>query len=92
MIFYMQYERAAELIAALHRIEGQARGIERMIETGRPCEEVVRQISAMRNAADRLSHRLVASNLRACLSGAELAPAYKRRVEHGLSALAELRS
>jgi len=88
----MQYEKAGELVAALHRIEGQARGIERMIETGRPCDEVVRQISAMRNAADRLSHRLVASNLRACINDAALAPAHKRRVEQGLSALTELRS
>jgi DNA-binding FrmR family transcriptional regulator len=88
----MEYEKAAELIAALHRIEGQARGIERMIETGRSCNEVVRQISAMRNAADRLSHRVVASNLRACINDAELAPSHRRRVEHGLSALAELRS
>ena len=64
-----------------------------MIETGRPWDEVVRQISAMRNAADRLSHRLVASNLRACINDAELAPAHKRRVEQGLSARwTELRS
>lgn len=88
----MQYQKSSELITALHRIEGQARGIERMIENGQPCDEVVRQISAMRNAADRLSHRVVASNLRACLNDMELTPAHQRRVEQGLSALAELRS
>jgi CsoR family transcriptional regulator, copper-sensing transcriptional repressor len=88
----MEYTEAPSLITALRRIEGQARGIQRMIEGGRPCDEVVRQISAMGAAADRLNQRLVASNLRACLSGAELAPAQQRRIEKGLRAVAELRS
>lgn len=88
----MEYEEASSMVAALRRIEGQARGIQRMIEAGRPCDEVVRQISAMGAAADRLNQRLVASNLRACLRDAELVPAQKRKIERGLRAVAELRS
>ncbi|HSR26041.1 MAG TPA: metal-sensitive transcriptional regulator, partial [Candidatus Eisenbacteria bacterium] len=70
----MEYRNAPDLLVALRRIEGQARGVQRMIEEGRPCDEVARQVSAMRAAVDRLNHRLVASNLRACLEDAELGP------------------
>lgn len=88
----MEYSDAGSLVTALRRIEGQARGIQRMIEDGRPCEEVVRQVSAMGAATDRLNQRLVASNLRACLSEANLGAAQRRKLEKGLGALAELRS
>ncbi|HZV50501.1 MAG TPA: metal-sensitive transcriptional regulator [Candidatus Dormibacteraeota bacterium] len=88
----MEYRDHAELLAALRRIEGQARGIQRMIEEGRPCDEVVRQVSAMRAAVDRFSHRLVASNLRACLEDAQLEPVLRHRLEVGLRALSEIRS
>lgn len=88
----VEYADAAGLIAALRRIEGQARGIQKMIESGRSCDEVVRQVSALGAAADRLNQRLVTSNLRACLRCADLAPAQVRKLEQGLSALAELRA
>ena len=88
----MEYRDTSELLAALRRIEGQARGVQRMIEEGRPCDEVVRQVSAMRAAVDRFSHRLVASNLRACLDDTELGPELRDRLDRGLRALAEIRS
>ncbi len=88
----MEYRNASELQVALRRVEGQARGVQRMIEEGRPCDEVVRQVSAMRAAIDRFSHRLVASNLRACLEDVELAPELLERLDRGLRALSEIRS
>ena len=91
-MFSMEYANTSELLKALRRIEGQARGVQRMIEEGRPCDEVVRQVSAMRGAVDRFSHRLVASNLRACLEDAELGPEIMQRLDRGIRALAEIRS
>jgi len=88
----VEYRNQSELLAALRRIEGQARGVQRMIEEGRPCEEVVRQVSALRAAADRFNHRLVASNLQACLEDAKFGPEIMGRLDHGLRALAEIRS
>lgn len=88
----MEYKNSGELLKALRRIEGQARGIQRMIEEGRPCDEVVRQVSAVRGAVDRFNHRLVAGNLLACLEDTELEPQTKRRLERGLRALSEIRS
>ena len=88
----MEYRNASELLKALRRIEGQARGVQRMIEDGRPCDEVVRQVSAMRGAVDRFNHRLVASNLLACVEDVELGPQVKHRLDRGLRALSEIRS
>jgi len=88
----VEYANQPELLAALRRIEGQARGVQRMIEDGSPCDEVVRQVSAIRGAVDRFNHRLVASNLRACLADAELRPGVRQRLDRGIKALAEIRS
>ena len=43
-------------------------------------------------AVDRFNHRLVASNLLACVEDAELGPQTKRRLDRGLRALSEIRS
>lgn len=88
----MEYRNQPDLLAALRRIEGQARGVQRMIEEGRPCDEVVRQVSAMRGAVDRFNHRLVASNLESCLADADLGPQVRHRLRRGLLALSEIRS
>jgi len=88
----MEYQNFDDLLKALRRIEGQTRGVQRMIEEGRPCDQVVRQISAIRGAVDRLNHRLVAGNLLACLEDANLRPQVRSRLDQGLQALAEMRS
>lgn len=80
------------LLKALRRIEGQARGIQKMIEEGRDCGEVVQQIAAMRSATDRLGYRLIAANLRQCLAGIELPPDTEVELERGLAALAGVRT
>ena len=87
----MAYAEQEELVKALRRVEGQARGIQKMLESDRPCGEVVQQLAAMRGAIDRVGHRFVAANLRACLAGSGLARAEKDKVEEGLAALANLR-
>ena len=50
-------ERKA-LVVRLRRIEGQAKGIQRMIEDGRDCFEVITQIVAMRSAANAVAGEL----------------------------------
>jgi CsoR family transcriptional regulator, copper-sensing transcriptional repressor len=44
-----------EIIKRLRRIEGQARGIQRMVEEGRDCREIVHQLSAIRAAVGSLN-------------------------------------
>ncbi|MHB8613631.1 MAG: metal-sensitive transcriptional regulator [Candidatus Dormibacteraceae bacterium] len=83
---------ADDLVKALRRIEGQARGIQAMIRGGRECAEVVQQLAAMRNAVDRVSHRVVAANLRACLAGIDVPLDVRPKLERGLAALGGLRT
>ncbi|BAS25991.1 hypothetical protein LIP_0134 [Limnochorda pilosa] len=61
-------ERLAPLLARMRRIEGQARGIQRMLQEGRPCHEVVMQLAAMRAALSKVGMALIADNLERCVS------------------------
>jgi len=52
----------------LRRIAGQVQGIERMLDEGRECRDVVVQISAANRALEQAGFRLVSSGLRYCVS------------------------
>ncbi len=52
------------------RIEGQLRGILRMMEENKDCKEVITQLSATRSAIDRTIGVIVSSNLVDCVENA----------------------
>jgi len=47
------------LIRRLRKIEGQAQGIQRMLEDGRDCREVLNQLASVRGATHRVSLEVV---------------------------------
>jgi len=51
----------------LHRVEGQLRGIERMLAEGRECRDVVTQLSAATKALEQAGFQVLAAGLTACL-------------------------
>ncbi|MCM3764575.1 MULTISPECIES: metal-sensitive transcriptional regulator [Bacillaceae] len=53
------------------RIEGQLRGILRMMEEDKECKDVITQLSAARTAIDRTIGVIVSSNLVNCVQKAE---------------------
>ncbi|MBM7660191.1 DNA-binding FrmR family transcriptional regulator [Bacillus mesophilus] len=53
------------------RMEGQLRGILRMMEEGKDCKEVITQLSAVRSAVDRTVGVVVSTNLVECVLEAE---------------------
>jgi DNA-binding FrmR family transcriptional regulator len=53
------------------RIEGQLRGILRMMEEDKDCKEVITQLSAARTAIDRTIGVVVSTNLIKCVKDAE---------------------
>ncbi len=55
----------------LHRVGGQIEGIERMLDEGRECRDVVTQISAANKALEQAGFRLVAAGLTYCLANPE---------------------
>ncbi len=58
------------LINRLHRIEGQVRGIERMVNEERYCIDILTQISAVTTALESLAHRLLQDHANHCVAGA----------------------
>ena len=52
------------------RIEGQSRGILKMMEENKDCKEVITQLSATRTAIDRTIGVVVSSNLVECVQKA----------------------
>jgi CsoR family transcriptional regulator, copper-sensing transcriptional repressor len=60
----------AALVKRLHRIEGQVRGIERMIDDDRYCIDVLTQIAAVNTALESLAFRLLEDHVKHCVAGA----------------------
>src|SRR5437867_10168569 len=58
------------LVKRLHRIEGQVRGIERMVEDDRYCIDVLTQIAAVNTALESLAFRILDDHVRHCVAGA----------------------
>jgi DNA-binding FrmR family transcriptional regulator len=80
------------ILARLRRVEGQIRGLQRMVDERRDCSEIVTQLSAARAALDRVGNVIVSSGLRGCLSEANLSKMTMDRVNTTLDALVSLRS
>lgn len=51
----------------LRRVEGQVRGVLKMMEEGKDCKDVVSQLSAVRSAVDKAMAYVVAVNLEKCI-------------------------
>ncbi len=62
----MKYD--AKVTARMKRMEGQLRGILRMMEEEKDCKDVITQLSAVRSAVDRTIGVIVSDNLVECLS------------------------
>ena len=58
------------LIKRLHRIEGQVRGIERMVEEERYCIDVLTQIAAVKTALESLGFRILDDHVNHCVADA----------------------
>jgi DNA-binding FrmR family transcriptional regulator len=58
------------LVRRLHRIEGQVRGIERMLEEERYCIDILTQISAVTTALDSLALKILDDHVEHCVAGA----------------------
>jgi DNA-binding FrmR family transcriptional regulator len=56
-----------DLLKRLARVEGQVRGVSRMVEDERYCIEIVTQINAARAALDKIALGLVDDHVRHCL-------------------------
>ncbi len=59
----------------LHRVAGQVEAIERMLDQGRECRDVVTQVSAATKALEQVGFRILAAGLTYCVEHGEQAAA-----------------
>jgi CsoR family transcriptional regulator, copper-sensing transcriptional repressor len=64
-----------QLLRRLSRVEGQVRGVSKMVEDDRYCIDVLTQISAAQAALDKIALGLLDGHARHCLAGAGEGPA-----------------
>jgi DNA-binding FrmR family transcriptional regulator len=65
------YTRDKEaLVKRLHRIQGQVRGVEKMVEDDRYCIDVLTQIAAVNTALESLAFKILDEHVRHCVAGA----------------------
>jgi CsoR family transcriptional regulator, copper-sensing transcriptional repressor len=63
------YDKDA-LTKRLRRIEGQVRGIEKMVDEDRYCVDVLTQIGAVSKALESLAYEVLNEHVRHCVAGA----------------------
>jgi DNA-binding FrmR family transcriptional regulator len=81
------------VLRRVRRVEGQVRGIEKMVEDDRYCIDVVTQITAVQAALDKVALELLEDHAQHCVIGGredeqadrttELMGAVKRLMRHG---------
>ena len=58
------------LVRRLHRIEGQIRGIERMVDEERYCVDILTQIAAATTALETVAFKILDEHVSHCVAGA----------------------
>ena len=58
------------LVSRLNRIEGQVKGVRRMVEEPRYCPDILNQIAAVRRALDSVSLEMIERHMSTCVSHA----------------------
>jgi CsoR family transcriptional regulator, copper-sensing transcriptional repressor len=72
----------------LHRIEGQVRGIERMVDEDRYCIDILTQVGAVRTALERMALEILSDHVTHCVHNALAAGDAKTATEKSEELLA----
>lgn len=84
-------EQVGDLVRRLSRIEGQIRGIKRMIQDGRDCRDLVTQFAAVSRALEQAALNYVTSELVWCVERPEEAAEHGYTVDELRKLLGRLR-
>ena len=66
----MTDERTADIVRRLKSVEGHVRGVERMVEEGAYCVDIVNQIVAVQRALKKVSGLVLDRHLHSCVTHA----------------------
>ena len=77
----MDRENKPRLLNRLNRIEGQVRGVARMVEEDRYCIDILTQVQAIRAALAKVETEMLRDHLGHCIEGAIVSgdPAQQRQ-------------
>ena len=75
----------------IKRIEGQLRGILRMMEEEKDCKEVITQLSAVRSGVDRTIGVIVSNNLMVCIQNADTDDEMNDTIQEAISLVVKSR-
>lgn len=87
------YENTTDrYLARLRRIEGQVRGLQRMVSEGDYCIDILTQISAVQSALDSVAIGLLEDHMNHCVVNAakESDEAGREKIEEATKAIARL--
>jgi DNA-binding FrmR family transcriptional regulator len=65
-----RYPTHQDVLPRLRRIEGQIRGIGRMVQKRRYCIDIIQQLTAVRKALDQVSLKIMSGHINTCVSEA----------------------
>ena len=80
---YRYSKDKSTLLTRMKKIEGQSKGVQRMIEEDRYCIDIVQQLAALCAAADEVSLSILQDHIEGCVANAI-------RGQHGESHVKEL--
>ncbi len=83
IIQYRYTRDKPSLLARMKKIEGQAKGIQQMIEDDRYCIDIVQQLTALSAASDEVSLLILENHIEGCVADAI-------REQHGEAHIKEL--
>ena len=89
---YGYISRKDDYLKRLRRIEGQARGLQRMVEDEKYCIDILTQVSAMTKALQSVALGLLDDHLGHCVAGAAAAggPEADAKIREASEAIARL--
>ena len=79
-----------QLLARLKRIEGQTRGVQKMVDEERYCIDVLTQISAIQAALDKVALGLLDDHVKHCVVGGEGPGTQEELTDEMMSAVGRL--
>ena len=77
------------IIKRLNRIEGQVKGIQKMVEDERYCVDILVQISAIRSAINKVGNIILENHIKGCVSNS-IIEGDKQESEELISELMEI--
>ncbi len=78
-------EARRRVLNRLRRAHGQLAALIEAVEQGRPCREVVTQLSAVAGALDKAGFAIISSAMRDCLAQPERAEGHNEQVAQGVT-------